>query len=207
MYLDEEKLKKLIDEVCVIEDIKIHDIPCVDLYMDQVTSFFDDKLSSLKREEEEKILTKTMINNYAKARILLPVKNKKYTKENIILLNLIYSLKQILSINDISLLLSPLLKQLQEGPQDKENNEYLCNIYSKFLELKNGKEMEIKEGFEKSLEEIGEEFYNSSNADEKDERAKLLLMVLLLINAASIQKRMAEKIIDTFFKDMDNNKK
>ncbi|WP_035293073.1 DUF1836 domain-containing protein [Clostridium sp. KNHs214] len=208
MFLDEEKLKKLIDEVCVIEDIKIHDIPCVDLYMDQVTSFFDDKLSSLKREEEEKILTKTMINNYAKARILLPVKNKKYTKENIILLNLIYSLKQILSINDISLLLGPLLGELQgELQKEEESSRYLNDIYTKFLELKNGREMEFKESFQKSLGEIGEEFHKSEDTNEKEEKAKLLLMVLLLINGASIQKRMAEKIIDNFFKDIDSKKK
>ncbi|WP_138206517.1 DUF1836 domain-containing protein [Haloimpatiens lingqiaonensis] len=199
MFLNEEKLKKLIDEVCLVEDIKINDIPCVDLYMDQVTSFFDDKLSGLKRDEEEKILTKTMINNYAKAKILLPVKNKKYTKENMVLLTLIYNLKQILSINDISLLVAPLLQELKG---EDEENEYLQGIYSKFLELKNGKDMEFREEFQKNIEKIVK--YSDNIEEQKEQKAKLILAVLLLINGANIQKRMAEKIIDNFFKDTED---
>lgn len=194
MVFDEEKLKSIIDEVCLIEDIKIEDIPCVDLYMDQVTSFFDYKLMNVKRSDEENILTKTMINNYAKAKILLPIKNKKYTKENIILLTLIYNLKQILSINDISSLLKPLLEELQG---EHINSEYLYSMYSQFLQAKNGIEMEFKDSFEKSFDKIKNS--NMCITDKGEEKSKLLLAVLLLINGANIQKRMAEKIIDNFF--------
>ena len=38
----------------------------IDLYMDQVTTFMDEHLSDCKRREDDKILTKTMINNYTK---------------------------------------------------------------------------------------------------------------------------------------------
>ena len=47
------------------------DIPNIDLYMDQVTTFMEKELASSKRHEDDKILTKTMINNYAKNNLLL----------------------------------------------------------------------------------------------------------------------------------------
>ena len=77
--------------------------------MDQVTTFFNDKLGSLKRNEEDKILTKTMINNYTKGKVLMPAKNKKYTNEHMILLTLIYNLKQTISINDINTIFDPII--------------------------------------------------------------------------------------------------
>ena len=54
------------------------DIPNIDLYMDQVTTFMEKELASSKRHEDDKILTKTMINNYAKNNLLPPPVKKKY---------------------------------------------------------------------------------------------------------------------------------
>ena len=43
--------------------------------MDQVIQLFESKLSEQKRNDDEKILTKTMINNYAKGKVIIA--NKK----------------------------------------------------------------------------------------------------------------------------------
>ena len=59
------------------------EIPGIDLYMDQVTTFMDSHLNTSKWLGEDKILTKTMINNYAKNKLLPPPEKKKYTKEQI----------------------------------------------------------------------------------------------------------------------------
>lgn len=201
MDFNEEKLLKFMEDVCINEDININDIPCVDLYMDQVTSFFEDKLGNLKRDDEDKVLTKTMINNYAKAKILLPVKNKKYTKENMILLTLIYHLKQVLSINDIGTLVTPLLKEID----DKEGGkEYAHKIYSEFLNMKKGQEIQLKENFQQKLNLIKET--NLGLDKEHEDIGEMILTVLLLINQANLQKRMAEKIIDSFFKEVKEEK-
>jgi DNA-binding transcriptional MerR regulator len=98
----------------ILEDLKdskkVHstDIPNIDLYMDQVTTFMDDHLGKLKRNDEEKVLTKTMINNYSKYGLLPPTNKKKYTNEHIIIMLFIYYLKPILSITDIKALINPL---------------------------------------------------------------------------------------------------
>ena len=69
----------------IVEDaqITLDDLPDIDLYMDQVIQIFENKLEKTKRNQDEKILTKTMINNYAKGKLFFPIKNKKYTKISI----------------------------------------------------------------------------------------------------------------------------
>ena len=74
------KINDIFNEMNFDSRIELEEMPELDLYMDQVIQLFESKLSSLKRNDDEKILTKTMINNYAKGKLLLPIKNKKYTK-------------------------------------------------------------------------------------------------------------------------------
>lgn len=181
-------LKKLISEFETNEEILLSDIPSIDLYMDQVTTLFDDKLSHQKRFPNDVILTKTMINNYAKAKILPPIKNKKYNKQQIILLILIYNLKQILSLEDIKAVFNPLLT----GQTDISSCN-LVEIYEKFLNAKSIHEKNMLESFDLKLNEL-----NFSDSD--DTQSELIMAVLLLITGANFQKRLAEKIIDLYFK-------
>ena len=85
--------------------IELEDIPEIDLYMDQVIQLFESKLGDSKRNPDDKLMTKTMINNYAKADLLMSIKNKKYSKEHLILISLIYELKGTISISDIKRIL------------------------------------------------------------------------------------------------------
>ena len=63
----EDLLSSIMESLDRIAYIKPEDIPNIDLYMDQVTTFMESRLKSATRNpEEDKILTKTMINNYAK---------------------------------------------------------------------------------------------------------------------------------------------
>lgn len=193
MDFNEDKIKNILNDISLFEEIDVNDIPCVDLYMDQVTTFFEDKLKHYKRNEDDKILTKTMINNYSKAKILPPANKKKYSKQHIILLTLIYNLKQVLSINDIKLLISPLV----ENFNDENNDLSFENFYSNFLELKN-KELD---GFNTIFESQFNEIKNKSDEYGEDlkDLVQVSLLILTLINNACIQKRIAEKLIDNFF--------
>lgn len=81
------------------------EIPKISLYMDQVTGFLDEVFYDLKRNDEEKILTKTMINNYVKAGLLKSPDKKKYSKTQIKALMMIYMLKNTIQIQEIDELL------------------------------------------------------------------------------------------------------
>ena len=100
-----EFLSELLKQLKSIDYIKPEDIPNIDLYMDQVTTFMEDNLASTKRHHDDKILTKTMINNYAKNKLLPPPEKKRYSREHLLMLIFIYYFKNILSISDIQTLL------------------------------------------------------------------------------------------------------
>lgn len=124
-------LDSILDSLSRIDYIHPEDIPNIDLYMDQVTTLMDSRLSSTKRYEEDKILTKTMINNYAKNNLLPPPNKKKYSREHILILTFIYYFKNILSIKDIETLLNPLTEkyfQTEQTPSLSEIYEEICSM-------------------------------------------------------------------------------
>ncbi|AYD40544.1 DUF1836 domain-containing protein [Clostridium fermenticellae] len=181
-----------IEELNLNQEIELSDIPKLDLYMDQVITLFETSLSGTKRSEEDKLLTKTMINNYTKDKILMPIKNKKYSRNHIIMMIFLYNLKQILSINDIKLLLNKIVVNSKE-----EENMKLDSLYQVFLNIKKADEVSLKEEIENKVNSILKE---SEKLDRSDDYEKLLLVVLTLINNANMQRRTAEKIIDKYFK-------
>lgn len=198
MEFDDKSIDSLLKEIVDSEDIELNDIPDIDLYMDQVITLFEMKLKSLKRDDEDKIMTKTMVNNYVKAKILPLVKGKKYNKQQIILLNLVYNLKQNLSLTDIGTLFQPILKEMQE----QENNiETVGKMYEIFLDIQKQQKNDFEKEFN-SLSALIKE--KSADVDMEENLKQLTLMVLMLISQANLQKRMAEKIIDKFFKNAES---
>lgn len=174
------------------ELIELESIPNIDLYMDQVITLFEEKLAHTKRNEKDKLLTKTMINNYAKDKLLMPAKKKKYTKEHIILMILLYEMKQILTISDIKEIFGTIIK---DGEVDAEKLSIIYKIYLK-MKAKGLNSFEaqvntINDDLKAEIEEAGV-------LEEKiqDETTQDMLMAILLTQKANYYKRLAEKIID-----------
>ena len=122
-----EALKKLVK----LNYIKPGDVPNINLYMDQVTTFMDEHLQDCKRKPDDKILTKTMINNYTKNNLLPAPIKKKYSKDHLYILAFIYYFKSILSINDIKTILDPITEQFF----DKEKYSELDIIYKEVYNI------------------------------------------------------------------------
>ncbi|MBN1069615.1 MULTISPECIES: DUF1836 domain-containing protein [Clostridium] len=171
--------------------INLEDIPELDLYMDQVIQLFENKLSVLKRKEDDKVLTKTMINNYAKAKLLMSIKNKKYSKEHLILMSLIYDLKGALSINDIKLTLDNIVKKYEN------NEEYdLRSLYKTYLDMNSQDVNEFKEYMndkEENVKNLLSE--NNINGDFEEK----FLLVGSMISMSNMYRRMGEALIDEYF--------
>lgn len=174
------KSEHTLNENWGISVIPIDTIPGIELYVDQVTTFMEKHLSSYKRYNDEKILTKTMINNYAKAKLFPSPVKKKYSKNHIILLILIYHLKNVLTINDISKLLAPVNAMLEEDM----DCPVLEEIYNAFTDIQQATADNIP--------------YTLA----KDSHSPLvynMLSVLSLALKSSYERRCAENIIDTEF--------
>lgn len=176
----EKKILDLLKDIGQQEDIELADIPMLDLYMDQVITLFEIKLEEGKRYEKDKLLTKTMINNYVKDKLLMPAKNKRYTPEHLIMMALIYHLKQTLSINDIKVLFTETVY--------KEEVD-LFALYDQFLQVKKQDQVQVEKAVEEKLQ--GLDLKQSEEID-------IIMMVLSLTNSANIHKRLAEKLIDDY---------
>lgn len=185
-------IKDVFHKLELENSIQLNEMPEIDLYMDQVIQLFEAKLSTLKRNDDEKILTKTMINNYAKGKLLLPIKNKKYSKEHLILMSLIYTLKGALSINDIKLSLDKIIKSYEE------NGDYpLRKLYDCFLEESKEDVKEFNHNINEKLEKIEKRIKDNDKLSEDFEQKFLLLCSM--INMSNMYRRMSEKLIDEFF--------
>ncbi|MCI8624999.1 MAG: DUF1836 domain-containing protein [Lachnospiraceae bacterium] len=125
-----EYLERIIGRLKSIDYIKPSDIPNIDLYMDQVTTFMDEHLMSLKRHEEDKMLTKTMINNYTKNNLLPSPNKKKYSKDHMLLLIFIYYFKNILSISDIQEIIHPLAERYYDGKEELSLEDIYLEVFS-----------------------------------------------------------------------------
>ena len=191
MDIIKTNIDSYIEDVLDFNIIEFSDIPNIDLYMDQVTTFMQDNYESIKRFPDDKVLTKTMINNYAKARLFPAPIKKKYTKNHIMLLILIYHLKCLLSINDINKLLKPITADLKVN----EHSPILESIYNNFVLL----QKKIKDNLSYSLDDA----LNDQDLVEFKGNVKINIKYMVTILYFSIQananRRIAEKILDNNF--------
>lgn len=80
------------------------DLPNIDLYMDQVISYIQNTLQDTYFEQE-KFITKAMINNYVKTSIVSPPIKKHYTKQHVAYFLVVTILKRCYSMQQISQLI------------------------------------------------------------------------------------------------------
>lgn len=186
------QLHELIEELGLQQQITLEDMPGIDLYMDQVIQLFENKFGGTKRNKEEKLLTKTMINNYAKDKLFIPIKNKKYSKEHLILISLIFQLKGGLSINDIKIVLSGLNEGLQTDEIDLEQ------FYDSFLNLAMKNVTTFKKEVEGHMEDVMEE--SKGTDGNHAEYLKKVLLITSLVNISNHYRRVAEKLVDEIYK-------
>lgn len=120
-----QEVKNIIEQELNRRPMRPQDIPELDLYMDQIITLFS-KFSH--GEGEEHRLTKTMINNYSKARVLPPIKGKKYPREHVLRILLICLLKQTLSISEIGRLLSGITPPRQQDMAQELSQRYQSHL-------------------------------------------------------------------------------
>ena len=198
----EDLLNSILESLGRIQHIELEDIPNIDLYMDQVTTFMDSKLKNTTRyPEEDKILTKTMINNYAKNDLLPPPVKKKYSKEHILVLIFIYYYKGILSINDIQTLLNPLTDRYFQTGGELNLGAIYEEVFSlEKLEVEGLKE-DIVEKFNASLET----FKNVPKEDR--EMLQLFSFICMLSYDVYVKRLLIEKMVDSFGSAADEKDK
>ena len=188
----EESLMDIINKMKEIDYIDPAIIPDIELYMDQVTTFMNIHLGACKRSDAEKVLTKTMINNYTKNDVLPPPVRKKYSKDHMCLLILLYYFKNVLSIDDIQRIFHPLKEMFYD---DKNKSVGIDEIYAQIFTME-------KKMTDKLTKDVLRRFQDSQNlfSEVEDERESDYLsrfaFICLLSFDAYLKKQMVERLID-----------
>ena len=185
-----KSLNLILKQFSKLDYVHPEDIPNIDLYVDQVTTFIESQLSSLKRDENEKILTKTMINNYTKNHVLPSPEKKKYSKDHVLTLILIYYLKSFLSIKDIQTLLEP----ITEKYFGTESELSFYELYEELVALDNGQSRAL-------IKDVIAKYNATQNAfsdapEEDQEFLRNFGFICMLSFDVYIKKMMIETLID-----------
>lgn len=202
MTIDEkDMINSILASVSRIDYIKPDDIPNIELYMDQVTTFMEEQLASTKRYDEDKILTKTMINNYAKNNLLPSPVKKRYSKEHLLVLIFIYYFKNILSINDIQTLLNPITDKYFKSQEKLD----LTSIYEEVFSMEKEQIEVLKKELLKNYQ-TAQNTFTDAPEDEQD-FLKLFSFICLLSFDVYMKKTIIEQMIDSLRENDPKKKK
>lgn len=170
--------------------IKASMLPDLDLYVDQITTFLTRHLAKTIRFEDDKIMTKTMINNYTKNHLLPPPDKKKYSRDHILLMIFIYYFKNFLPISDIKTILGPLTDKYFHKDADLNLEAIYTTLFSKedtFIQ-------EVLENVMKQFHMSADLFPDAPKADQASLREFTFICMLSL--DIYLKKQLIEAILD-----------
>jgi len=190
----EEYIKNVVDEFVNGPQTKIDDFPEFELYMDQALTYMNQKLSVFKKDKKDVVMTKTMVNNYTKHKLLPAPINKKYTKDHLILLNMIYYLKRSFQMDEIRKLMKPLIDNYNSEFDDKID---FSGIYIGMLEIQKAERETMLKTVRGDIENIKTSLGKVNLSD--DDMLEVFMMIMNLVRKADSQRYLAEKLLDEYF--------
>jgi len=173
-------MSKKLENFFSYNGIPMDDIPKIPLYMDQLLGLFDEYFTDFRRDPDEKIMTKTMINNYVKSKVISPPEKKKYTREQLMMLALVYQLKNILPINDVKAFFD--LYDSEELSLE-ERNAKIEDYFKIYNQLEVEHISVLKDRFDN---------FKATLADESDKKS----LIARLLVEADLNKRLALILLD-----------
>ena len=199
----EESIIDILKKLNEIDYIDPDEIPNIDLYMDQVTTFMDEHLAACRRTDDDKILTKTMINNYTKNDFLPPPVKKKYSKEHMYLLIFLYYFKNVLSINDIQKIFKPLTEMFYNNKSEHVSMEEIYRAIFRMERIQTDNLTKDILRRYKASQNLCPEVTDEAEADFLSRFA----VICLLSFDAYMKKQIVERLIDETLSGNDKDKK
>ncbi len=152
--MDRKEIDAVISDALNDSELSSAEIPAIDLYVDQIINLVAEKQKAGSERFYEKQLTKTMINNYSKDGVIAPIKGKKYTKEQIIQILTVYTMKGTLSIGEI--------KRVLCGAYSIEgfDADALVEFYDRYMSIKDENRSFARKAVEVMIESEGLDIEN-----------------------------------------------
>lgn len=167
------EVRQAAGEMTQLPQIIPGEFPDIELYMDQLLTYLDRRLGFFGQGEEGSFVTKAMINNYSKAKLLPPAQGKRYGKDHMMALTLIGQLKRVLPVQEMD-------KILGQPPQQLEG------LYQLFLKAQRQAFDQAPQLAEELLEEAaGQEEWGSA------------AVVIQLAAEAQMRLLLAQRLLDS----------
>ena len=189
----EEFVKNMIEEYISKGKIQTDDFPDMEIYMDQAETFLNRELDIYKKGQKDKVITKTMIGNYVKHDMLPRPVNKRYSKDHLILLALIFYLKGTFQMEEIEKILRPLIDNYNSKFDDKID---LAAIYDGILEVQAAEQENLSKSVERMIEESKYRLRETALSD--DDMLELFMLIVNLSLKADAQKFLAHKLFQEY---------
>ena len=181
---------------------RVDEIPAIDLYMDQVLTFLGERLRRTARKSDaDKLLTKTMVNNYVKNKVMIPPVKKKYGRDHILLLMVIYYMKSFLSIDDIRSIVGPVSDKYAqpttksaEQQAGKRHRYSMSDVYTELFGYVSRNVERFPEEVEKILDETDNAFMSAPEEDR--EMLRRFNVICQLSADIYLRKLLIEKLLD-----------
>ncbi len=179
--MDKSMLDAVICDAVNDSELKSGEIPSIDLYVDQIINLVAEKQKEGSPRFAERQLTKTMINNYSKDGVITPVKGKKYTKEQILQILTVYTMKGTLSIGEI--------KRILAGAYSIEgfDAEAMTRLYDRYMYIKGENRVYTKKVIDGMIED------NELNIENDED---FLTAIGGIVSLSCFFKNIAQAMID-----------
>lgn len=185
--------KELVQEYLKSGIISGENFPTMELYIDQMVKCLNSDLH-IYGDGETRPITKAMISNYTKHQMLPRPTGKRYTKEHLIFMSLVYYLKGCFSMDEIQRLMKPLIKNYASDWDDKIDIE---NMYKEITEFVQKTEADLPTRIDNQMSDIKKFLANRDAAD--DDTSELMMFITTLIMRSNAERFIAQKLLDEFF--------
>ncbi len=189
----EEFIRNTIEEYVSKGHIPVHSFPDMEIYMDQVETFLNKELDLYKNNEKDKVITKTMIGNYVKHNMLPRPVNKKYSKDHLVVLTMIYYLKGTFQMEEIEKIMEPLILNYAAEFDEKID---LQDLYQGILDIQTAEKEELLSSVEKLIEHSKEHLMETGLSD--DDMLELFMLIANLSMKADAQKFLAHRLLQEY---------
>jgi len=189
----EEFIKNTIEEYVSKGKINANDFPEMEIYMDQAETFLNKELGIYKKNEKDKVITKTMIGNYVKHNMMPRPVNKKYSKDHLIMLSLIYYLKGTFQMEEIEKIIKPLIENYNSEFDDKID---LTALYEGILGVQAKEQDSLAQSVTNMIEESKYHLRETELSD--DDMLELFMLIVNLSMKADAQKFLAHKLLQEY---------
>jgi uncharacterized protein YeeX (DUF496 family) len=186
----EEFVKNTVDEYVSGGKINGNEFPEMEIYMDQAETFLNRGLKIYRKNDKDKVITKTMIGNYVKHNMLPRPVNKKYSKDHLILLTLIFYLKGTFQMEEIEKIVKPLIDNYNSEFDDKID---LAALYDGILEVQAAEQEALAQSVNQMIEESKYRLRETELSD--DDMLELFMLIVNLSMKADAQKFLAHKLL------------